>query len=727
MTAQSAGALLRRDSPTVRALAVTILSFLAIYCFFYEYLPPLKRVHFIADIDGYHYPLMNYGFKALRQGRIPEWDPTIYSGLSYVGNIQSGLFYPPNWLVFYINKHRTGLRFYTIEALEVLHYWIAFFFAWRWLRRHTRGELPALLGASCFGLAGYLIAEAQHLGVVCGAAWIPMGLAAIDDTLRRKDWRCLWRLALALGLSITAGYPPTWMAFSFGAAVYSLAIGGLPLLGRSVVAIAFSTLLAMVQLAPTIELASYKTPEVSYGAGLPGGLFFYAGYFTPNYYDQSGKTTRYGEGHEQYNYLGAVAPVALAALLWRRSWRRLVPALIVIGATLWLVNDPGRILIKIIRHLPLVKETCREWNFMAVLSIFAALIVAIGLDEFLSNPRWRVSAWIVAPLIGAWSFRQWQIWQAGGSGFATGWSTVLEAGVQVMLVGLALCIPQARLRLLIVLAAVFVELKVYGTSRRFNSDAGAVDVMFEKDLRTGGEEMTGVDNAVYARLIRNTHYRVIFTDASPATDLRHYGLRSPQGFDPFLPKQYIEAVSEGWQTNRLFRVPVDDTRFMDAFAVRYIFTVNGSKEAKQLADDPRFVRMEPSASFFQVFDYRAAQPAWRFPSGQVECLNWEPERRVFRARSEQGGPFHLIEQLLPGWSATVDGAEVPIEPVRIAFQGIQVPPGEHTVEFRYRSTGMRLGGIVTVLSLGILLSTAFAARRSRSTGAPNSTSASRSI
>ena len=98
----------------------------------------------------------------LKQGTLPEWDPTIYSGMSYVGNVQSGLFYPPNWWLHWINHRRTGMRFFTIEILLVFHYWLAFFFAWRWLRRHTRGDLPALLGAALYGFSGYGIAEAQH-------------------------------------------------------------------------------------------------------------------------------------------------------------------------------------------------------------------------------------------------------------------------------------------------------------------------------------------------------------------------------------------------------------------------------------------------------------------------------------------------------------------------------------------------------------------------------------
>ncbi|MCS7024682.1 MAG: YfhO family protein [Bryobacteraceae bacterium] len=686
-------------------MRTVLISAIAVYLFFYEYLPPFKRVHFIADMVGYHYPLLNYGFQRLREGRLPEWDPTIYCGLSYVGNIQAALFYPLNWLVFYVNKHRTGLRFYTIEALEIVHYWIAFVLAWRWLRRHTQGELPALLGASSFALTGYLIAESQHLGVVCGAAWYPLGFAAIDDAADRKDWRCLWRLALALALCLLAGYPATWVAFSYAAIWYAIARQGLKGLVHGLAAILAACLLSMVQLAPTLEVASLKSPEATYGAGLPGGWFFYTGYFTPNYYDQSGKTARYGEGHEQYNYLGAAAPIALAALIWRRPWRRLFPAAVVLVATLWLITDPGKMLVRIIPKLPLLGEACREWNFMAVLSVMAALVVAIGLDEFLKHHRWRVAWWLPAGLIAAWSARQGLIWLHGGD-FASGWATLAEALIHSLLLGLALCVSRPRLRFVLALVAVFVELKVYGTSRRFNSDPGSVDLDLAKDRRTGGREMTGVDNLVYAELMRNTHYRVLFPDASPATDLRHYGLRSPQGFDPFLPRHYIEAVGEGWVSNRLFRVAVDNTRFHDDFAVRYIFTVNGSQEAGALGRDPRFRRLEPSESFFQVYEYRNAKPVWRFEPGKVECLGWEPERRLFQVQSAQGGPFLLLEQNLPGWRASVDGVDVPVRRVRHAFQQIEVPAGEHRVEFRYRSPGLRFGAGISLVSLLGLLAVA---------------------
>lgn len=70
------------------------------WLFFFEYLPPFRWVHIPYDLEAFHYALVDYAFQALRSGRFPEWDATLYCGASYVANPQSALFYPPTWLLF---------------------------------------------------------------------------------------------------------------------------------------------------------------------------------------------------------------------------------------------------------------------------------------------------------------------------------------------------------------------------------------------------------------------------------------------------------------------------------------------------------------------------------------------------------------------------------------------------------------------------------------------------
>src|SRR5262249_54329093 len=107
--------------------------------------------------------------------------------------------------------------------------------------------------------------------------------------------------------------------------------------------------------------------------------------------------------------------------------------------------------------------------------------------------------------------------------------------------------------------------------------------------------------------------------------------------------------------------------------------------------------------------------------GTVRRLRWEPEEREFQVGSESGGRFELAEQFFPGWHAAIDGRPVEIERWSEAFQAVQVPPGEHRLSFRFGSTGLRAGALISLVSalgLGLIMAVwrLSPARESEATG-----------
>jgi hypothetical protein len=57
----------------------------------------------------------------------------------------------------------------------------------------------------------------------------------------------------------------------------------------------------------------------------------------------------------------------------------------------------------------------------------------------------------------------------------------------------------------------------------------------------------------------------------------------------------------------------------------------------------------------------------------------------------------------PGWRAYVDGREQPVLRVNYAFRGVVVPPGEHTVLFRYRPRALLIGLSLSAATLCALV------------------------
>lgn len=75
----------------------------------------------------------------------------------------------------------------------------------------------------------------------------------------------------------------------------------------------------------------------------------------------------------------------------------------------------------------------------------------------------------------------------------------------------------------------------------------------------------------------------------------------------------------------------------------------------------------------------------------------------------------LTDTFLPGWTATIDGAEVPVHRADHAFRLVALPAGACTVTFRYTAPGLAAGSAMAVFAAVAFAVWAFAAaRRERS-------------
>ena len=91
------------------------------------------------------------------------------------------------------------------------------------------------------------------------------------------------------------------------------------------------------------------------------------------------------------------------------------------------------------------------------------------------------------------------------------------------------------------------------------------------------------------------------------------------------------------------------------------------------------------------------------PGGRVEITRYEPDRVELTASAPGSGLAVLSDVHFPGWNATLDGSQVPIERVDYLLRGILVGPGEHRIVMTYEPWSWRLGWIVSLLTaLGLL-------------------------
>jgi hypothetical protein len=314
---------------------------------------------------------------------------------------------------------------------------------------------------------------------------------------------------------------------------------------------------------------------------------------------------------------------------------------------------------------------------------------------------------LIISLLAAWPVRQMLVWFPPGSDFPPGWKSAVAPSITLTLVFLGIFILPAErgaFRAALVAAlllTVGVDYKVFGTSKWFDASEGSGGGTYDR--------LPGLDDVVFQRLRADTEHRIALDTTSPfAPELRHYGLTTPQGFDPMLTTQYQSLIKETEHFRSSFEIDIDPANktALDLLGVRFFLTSKDGPMFSRLSTDPEFRLLQPATSRLQVFDYLKAQPPYGWVSGSgdqgARSVLWQPEARDFIVHSEAGGRFSFAEQADPGWQATVDGSPVGIDRWSGAFQSVPVPPGEHRLTFRFCSFGLRVGALVS-LAAAILL------------------------
>ena len=88
--------------------------------------------------------------------------------------------------------------------------------------------------------------------------------------------------------------------------------------------------------------------------------------------------------------------------------------------------------------------------------------------------------------------------------------------------------------------------------------------------------------------------------------------------------------------------------------------------------------------------------------GRAQITAYEPDRVEVEAEAPGDALLVLGDVYYPGWKASVDGEDVPIERVDYLLRGVRIGPGTHDVEFRYEPASWRIGWVLSLLALVIV-------------------------
>jgi hypothetical protein len=165
-------------------------------------------------------PWWKLAFDTLLSGHLPLWNPFVGMGAPLVANYQSALFYPPNWIYFflYILGDVPAMAWGQSLILTAHLIWSGLGLA-SLVRRLGLGALGQTISGLAFGLSGYLVARAWFSTVNAAVAWIPWVLIiAYEMSISQKKIYKGLKLGLILGIQLLAGHAQTsWYTWLFAA------------------------------------------------------------------------------------------------------------------------------------------------------------------------------------------------------------------------------------------------------------------------------------------------------------------------------------------------------------------------------------------------------------------------------------------------------------------------------------------------------------------------------
>jgi hypothetical protein len=84
-------------------------------------------------------------------------------------------------------------------------------------------------------------------------------------------------------------------------------------------------------------------------------------------------------------------------------------------------------------------------------------------------------------------------------------------------------------------------------------------------------------------------------------------------------------------------------------------------------------------------------------AGQARIVEWRPDQVEVETDGDLGGVLTLHGIWYPGWIAEIDGVRAPILRADVLFRGVEIPPGQHHVIFRFAP--IRLDNLYDALKL----------------------------
>jgi len=715
----------------------------------------------MSDTVHQGYPFFSFTMDALRQGRLPHWNPYVYCGIPFYSSFSAPVFYPLRGLLMLSAGAEATIRF-----TFPIHMFLGGLFAWLFLGSIGAGRAGRYFGSIAFaaGCWANTLFYAGHGSKIICWSYIPLLLYACERWhATRRPW-FVGLGALCFGMQSLSSHPQM--------VLYSAIAAGLWLLTRSLAAgrplrplgagalglagmIALGAAVGAVQLIPGYDFSKLSTrgadlsedqassyslpPEESLVMVLPH-LFGYRHGFDDSV--AGGIPVYWGRLGLRLSSEFAGVSVALLALLGIARSRSVArwPLLVLLAAGLLVSWGGYTPMYRILYAAVPVFRKLRAPHMAAVLTTTALPFAgALGMDRFLQGGRdlwkWIAGAGAVAaavslasPAIVASSAARDQPGGRPGaealvmdrrSSMARGDFLHAAAVLGLLAGGSLLCSrrPSARSSVAVGACAI-AALELVPVDRDFQVilPQTRMEQLFPRrddlvSLAGEGRVLPGSDDYIplHLRSVAGYHAARPQVVDGMMQSLQSGGLQAARltawtVLEDSVPMSYSQVRSTVLAQYEASGGPADSMALLvpgqplrRAFLARSWAVVDEQRMLSAIC-----VGYDPEV-ISSVSSDPGIEPVSQSFAGGASITVDLPESIAVSVSASEPALLVLADTWYPRWRAFVDGRPVPMLRANYWQRAVAVPAGEHTVSFAFDSSDVRVGLLVSICaSLAIL-------------------------
>ena len=683
------------------------------------------------DFNIEFFPQIHAIATIVRGGELPLWNPWSDGGQPLMADPQMAIWYPLNWVLPWLVRDIDAGSLVALEAHTVLQLGLLAVATYLLARAVIGSRLGALVAALVFAFSGLMTSyPVQQVPIMRCALWFPVLLLCLIRALDRFSLR--WALAggVALALAVLAGHPQLLLFQLYGLALYgtyrlwelrhdrpaaarAVALGSL----MGVVGLG----VAAVQLVPSFEFLQLSDRAVS-------SYEFTAAGFSPFELVLDTLAPRILGGVPLYV---GILPLLLAAIALGFVRHRLVPYLALLGALGLVVSLGGNSFAHSVLYLFAPGFALFQHQERAIYLYVCAVALLAGYGaallqqsvagrrraRLLALGRVAVAAWLAGLVIAAILYAGWLLVE--GTARASRWRAAIDwwnwllvmLAAALALLALRLVWRHGRALLAVGMPALIV-LDLFTVGWGVNLAARPPDQVFvpseivrwlqgepapyrldDRGVLNGNSGLVYLlpsVNGAYGMFV--ARFSMLKTVLPPhelwkLLNVRFVVTREPPwpGVEVGIEEPYLEHI------NRVLVLPdvlpratvVPRGRVAsDAEALELLRTGRLDLRGEVLLAEPPALTPPEGAGDARVTAYRATS---------LEV-----------AVDTTGGYLLLSEIYFPGWRAEVDGEPRPVLRANYGLRAVPLHPGDRVVRLYYAPDSLRLGAVLSLLTLGLV-------------------------